>query len=99
MTFTTASPRYYLVVPAAGSGRRLPGACPKQYREVAGKAVLQHTLERAGKLMVQITAGEFSQVFLGEPFVSIDRKPQALCLRFFILPPFPTDRSLMHLLF
>jgi len=52
MTFTAACPRYYLVVPAAGSGRRLPGACPKQYREVAGKPVLQHTLERAGKLSV-----------------------------------------------
>jgi 2-C-methyl-D-erythritol 4-phosphate cytidylyltransferase len=36
--------RYGLVVPAAGSGRRLPGALPKQYQLLAGRAVLEHAL-------------------------------------------------------
>ena len=39
-------PRYWAIVPAAGVGKRMGGAIPKQYLEVAGKAVLQHTLER-----------------------------------------------------
>lgn len=39
-------PNYWAVVPAAGSGIRMGGDRPKQYLPVAGKAVLQHTLER-----------------------------------------------------
>lgn len=38
--------RYWAVVPAAGVGRRMGGEVPKQYLQVAGQAVLQHTLER-----------------------------------------------------
>lgn len=44
------SPRYFLVLPAAGSGRRMQAELPKQYLEVAGKTLLQHTLERLGAL-------------------------------------------------
>lgn len=40
------SQRYWAVVPAAGVGRRMGGAIPKQYLEINGKPVLQHTLER-----------------------------------------------------
>ena len=36
--------RLWAVVPAAGSGRRLGGDTPKQYREVAGAPLLEHTL-------------------------------------------------------
>jgi 2-C-methyl-D-erythritol 4-phosphate cytidylyltransferase len=50
MTKTPTAPQYFLVIPAAGSGRRLPGACPKQYREILGKPLLQHTLEGIGSL-------------------------------------------------
>ena len=34
----------WAVVPAAGSGRRLGGEIPKQYREVAGLPLMEHTL-------------------------------------------------------
>ncbi len=36
--------RYRVVVPAAGSGRRLASAIPKQYLEVAGRTVIEHAL-------------------------------------------------------
>ena len=34
----------WAVVPAAGSSRRLGGEIPKQYREIAGVPLLEHTL-------------------------------------------------------
>jgi len=40
------SPNYWAVVPAAGVGKRMGGTVPKQYLELNGKPVLQHTLER-----------------------------------------------------
>ncbi len=45
MTDSTV-PRFWAVVPAAGVGKRMGGQIPKQYLEMAGKPVLQHTLER-----------------------------------------------------
>ena len=39
------APRYWALVPAAGSGSRLGGERPKQYVEIAGKPVLAHTLK------------------------------------------------------
>jgi 2-C-methyl-D-erythritol 4-phosphate cytidylyltransferase len=38
--------RFWAVVPAAGVGKRMGAEIPKQYLEVLGKPVLQHTLER-----------------------------------------------------
>jgi 2-C-methyl-D-erythritol 4-phosphate cytidylyltransferase len=38
--------RFWGAVPAAGVGKRMGAATPKQYLEVRGKPVLQHTLER-----------------------------------------------------
>ncbi|BCX82288.1 2-C-methyl-D-erythritol 4-phosphate cytidylyltransferase [Methylomarinovum caldicuralii] len=38
--------RCFAVVPAAGSGKRMGAAVPKQYLELLGRPVLQHTLER-----------------------------------------------------
>ena len=38
--------KLWAVVPAAGQGRRVGGAVPKQYREIAGMPVLAHTLKR-----------------------------------------------------
>lgn len=46
----TRSPRHFLVLPAAGSGQRMGGDRPKQYLELLGKPLLQHTLERLGSL-------------------------------------------------
>ena len=36
--------RYWLVMPAAGSGRRFGGASPKQYAELAGRTVIEWAL-------------------------------------------------------
>lgn len=36
----------WVIVPAAGGGRRFGGPVPKQYCDIAGKPVIQHTIER-----------------------------------------------------
>jgi 2-C-methyl-D-erythritol 4-phosphate cytidylyltransferase/2-C-methyl-D-erythritol 2,4-cyclodiphosphate synthase len=36
--------RYWLILPAAGSGRRFGAAVPKQYLELAGRKVIEHAL-------------------------------------------------------
>jgi len=38
--------RFWAVVPAAGAGRRLGAPIPKQYLELAGRQVIEHTLRR-----------------------------------------------------
>jgi 2-C-methyl-D-erythritol 4-phosphate cytidylyltransferase len=42
----TTQVKFWGVVPAAGVGKRMGGEIPKQYFELRGKPVLQHTLER-----------------------------------------------------
>lgn len=39
-------PAFWAVIPAAGSGNRMGTAMPKQYLELAGRTVIEHTLER-----------------------------------------------------
>jgi 2-C-methyl-D-erythritol 4-phosphate cytidylyltransferase len=39
-------PKYWAVVPAAGIGKRMGGDQPKQYLPIAGKMVLEHSLNR-----------------------------------------------------
>jgi len=39
------TPRIWFVVPAAGASRRLGGSVPKQYLPLAGRRVIEHTLE------------------------------------------------------
>lgn len=39
-------PRCFVVVPAAGSGRRMGAQVPKQYLPLAGRTVIEHTLTR-----------------------------------------------------
>ncbi len=56
--------RTVALVMAAGSGSRAGGGLPKQYRRVAGKAVLAHAvdhLRRAGADDIQIVIGEGQQ--------------------------------------
>lgn len=50
------SPRFWGAVPAAGVGKRMGAATPKQYLEVRGRPALQHTLERL------LAVAEFSAV-------------------------------------
>ncbi len=38
--------RHWAVIPAAGVGRRMGSAIPKQYLDLAGRPVIDHTLER-----------------------------------------------------
>lgn len=38
--------QYWAVVPAAGVGKRMGSTVPKQYLEILGKPVLEHTLDR-----------------------------------------------------
>lgn len=42
----TEGPRHWAVVPAAGKGARMGADRPKQYLELAGRSVLEHTLAR-----------------------------------------------------
>ena len=59
-----ATDRLWCIVPAAGSGRRLGAEIPKQYLPLAGKTMLECTLERLaacreiGALMVVIADGD-----------------------------------------
>lgn len=45
MTTSQTDARYWAVVPAAGSGSRMGAELPKQYLELCGRTVLEHTLE------------------------------------------------------
>jgi 2-C-methyl-D-erythritol 4-phosphate cytidylyltransferase len=40
-----AEPRYWAIVPAAGSGSRMGAALPKQYLQLGERTVLEHTLD------------------------------------------------------
>ena len=40
----SSSARYWALIPCAGSGSRAGGNAPKQYRELAGLALVRHTL-------------------------------------------------------
>lgn len=40
------NPSFDVIIPAAGSGQRVGGDIPKQYRSLAGKNVLRHTIEK-----------------------------------------------------
>ena len=52
------------MVPAAGVGQRLPGPKPKQYRRIAGRSVLDHSLARllackaVGQVMVALSPSD-----------------------------------------
>ncbi|RQM77120.1 2-C-methyl-D-erythritol 4-phosphate cytidylyltransferase [Aeromonas jandaei] len=46
MTDASRIPALTAIVPAAGIGSRMGAECPKQYLQLAGKTILEHTLER-----------------------------------------------------
>tara|TARA_Y100000741_G_scaffold275303_1_gene215217 strand:- start:461 stop:1153 length:693 start_codon:yes stop_codon:yes gene_type:complete len=37
--------KYWVIIPAAGTGQRMGGAIPKQYVSVCGKTVIEHTID------------------------------------------------------
>lgn len=47
---TSSQGRYWAIVPAAGLGTRMRAERPKQYLELGGKTLLEHTLERLLRL-------------------------------------------------
>lgn len=49
MTVSTPAAKVFAVVPAAGVGKRMGAAMPKQYLQIAGKSVLEHTVERLAR--------------------------------------------------
>jgi len=52
----------WIIVPAAGVGRRFGGDIPKQYQQLLGKSVIEHTLERLLQLQdVQIVVAVSSE--------------------------------------
>lgn len=57
-------PTVWCVVPAAGRGTRVGGDCPKQYLPLAGRPLIEHTLERLAAhpriagLLVTLSAGD-----------------------------------------
>ncbi|WP_421248568.1 2-C-methyl-D-erythritol 4-phosphate cytidylyltransferase [Aeromonas jandaei] len=46
MTNVSRIPALTAIVPAAGIGSRMGAECPKQYLQLTGKTILEHTLER-----------------------------------------------------
>ena len=64
-------PLYWLVMPAAGSGERMGGGPPKQYRPLAGRTVIEHALapfladRRCVGLVVALAANDLSFARLG----------------------------------
>ena len=45
-----SSPRFWVVIPAAGSGMRMGAVLPKQYLPLAGRTVIEHSLARLAAL-------------------------------------------------
>jgi 2-C-methyl-D-erythritol 4-phosphate cytidylyltransferase len=73
--------QYWLIMPAAGSGRRFGAAVPKQYLELAGRAVIEHALEpfladsRCRGVVVALDSGD--QRFGDLP---VTREPRVQCV-------------------
>jgi 2-C-methyl-D-erythritol 4-phosphate cytidylyltransferase len=63
--------QYWLIMPAAGSGRRFGAAVPKQYLDLAGRAVIEHAMApfladpRCRRLVVALDPAD--QVFASLP--------------------------------
>jgi 2-C-methyl-D-erythritol 4-phosphate cytidylyltransferase len=74
------SPLVWCVVPAAGRGTRVGGDCPKQYLPLAGRPLIEHTLERlaahpriAGLLVVLGAIDTYwsgASTLLGKPLIT-----------------------------
>ncbi|WP_263078721.1 2-C-methyl-D-erythritol 4-phosphate cytidylyltransferase [Endozoicomonas sp. Mp262] len=58
------APKFWAIIPAAGVGRRMNVDIPKQYLEIRGKTLIEHTLERLidfptlEKIVVVLGAGD-----------------------------------------
>lgn len=65
--------RVHAVIPAAGSGRRMASDVPKQYLPLAGRTVIEHTLERIaahpalGRVAIAVSADDTRLMTLSLP--------------------------------
>lgn len=50
MSASYSSPRFWVVIPAAGSGLRMGATLPKQYLPLAGRTVIEHSMARLAAL-------------------------------------------------
>lgn len=50
MTIQRNTDEFWVLIPAAGAGRRMNAPIPKQYLDVAGKTVLQHAIDRMARV-------------------------------------------------
>lgn len=72
---------YWVVVPAAGAGRRFGGGPPKQYARVAGRTLLEWSLRlfiddaRCRAIMVAIASGDHEWADLSLPRGKVDTAP------------------------
>ena len=62
----THSTKFWAVVPAAGVGKRMQADRPKQYLELAGKTVIEHTLLRL--LQAEVFAGVAVAISEEDPY-------------------------------
>lgn len=74
--------RLWFVVPAAGASRRMDGELPKQYREIAGRTLLEHVL--ATLLGHAAIAGGVVALAAGDAWW--DRLPASLRTRVSVAP-------------
>lgn len=64
MNAQPVKPRYFALIPCAGSGSRAGSAAPKQYQVLAGKRVVEHTLAafaavaRVARTLVVLAPGD-----------------------------------------
>ena len=58
--------KYWVVIPAAGAGRRMRADIPKQYLELSGQAVLLHTMKRLASCPG--VSGLFLGISAGDPY-------------------------------
>ena len=80
MTMDGKTPQVIAIVPAAGIGSRMCSTIPKQYLKVAGKTVIEHTIDRLRghtaitNIVIAISAGDtfFSQLPLAhDPAITL----------------------------
>ncbi len=76
MTHTT---KFWAIVPAAGVGKRMQADRPKQYLELAGKTVIEHTLSRL--LEADIFSAVVVAISKEDPYwpeLSISKQPKII---------------------
>jgi 2-C-methyl-D-erythritol 4-phosphate cytidylyltransferase len=77
-----SAPSIWCVVPAAGRGTRVGGTCPKQYLPLAGRTLIEHTLDRlaAHPQIVGLMVALGAQDSLWPGIDALNGKPVMTCI-------------------